>query len=403
MHTIGYDSVRTYQDQFKYLGSNQDPVFGRTNIGIYTNFSMPNNVSNVSFGDDAVLDSSEIILTFTQNHVGDTTVALRYQVHQLTQMIDRTASYYMDDNIAHSSTTVSDVMRRVSKTGSFYTIRLPLNSTFAAAILNNPQYLVNNSVFQSTYKGFYITTKNTSLSPSAQGSLMKMDLDNSTSGVYLYYHNGSPSAGKEPKTYRLPFSGDNASRFNHVDYDPLSGGNNLLIDQLDGSDTTKGKQNFFIKGVGGAKTVIRLPFVTNYADSCPIAVNRAELIFKIDPTFTTTTGNYEPPNMISMVACDEAGREIYIKDQFFTTDLLRFGGSYDPINKQYVFNISRHMQDIVSKKVKNYGFYLVVANTDRFAVPRRDDKAERAIFGGVANVLYKPTFKLTFIRFPYDK
>ncbi len=403
MHTIGYDSVRTYQDQFKYLGSNQDPVFGRTNIGIYTNFSMPNNVSNVSFGDDAVLDSSEIILTFTQNHVGDTTVALRYQVHQLTQMIDRTASYYMDDNIAHSSTTVSDVMRRVSKTGSFYTIRLPLNSTFAAAILNNPQYLVNNSVFQSTYKGFYITTKNTSLSPTAQGSLMKMDLDNSTSGVYLYYHNGSPSAGKEPKTYRLPFSGDNASRFNHVDYDPLSGGNNLLIDQLDGSDTTKGKQNFFIKGVGGAKTVIRLPFVTNYADSCPIAVNRAELIFKIDPTFTTTTGNYEPPNMISMVACDEAGREIYIKDQFFTTDLLRFGGSYDPINKQYVFNISRHMQDIVSKKVKNYGFYLVVANTDRFAVPRRDDKAERAIFGGVANVLYKPTFKLTFIRFPYDK
>src|SRR5688572_11252204 len=73
INTIKNDSSRSFQDQFKYLGSNQDPVFGRTNASIYTNFSMPSGVTNVSFGEDVVLDSAEFILTFTQNFVGDTT------------------------------------------------------------------------------------------------------------------------------------------------------------------------------------------------------------------------------------------------------------------------------------------------------------------------------------------
>jgi hypothetical protein len=402
LHTIPYDSARTYQDQYKYLGANQDPIFGRTNAGIYTNFSMPNSVSNVSFGDDAVLDSAEFILTFTQSYVGDSTVALRYQVYQLTGAMDKTRAYCTYNTVPYSNTPVSDVTRRITFTSGYYTIRLPLNNAYAAAILNNPQYLVDNTTFQNTYKGFYVTAKNSNLSPGSQGALMKIDLDNPVSGVYLYYHNGSPSAGKIPKSYRLPFSGDNSSRFNHVDYDYHSGSNYLLSSQLDG-DSVKGKQNLFIKGLGGAKTVIRLPYLTNYSDSCPIGINRAELIFKIDQNFISTMGNYEPPNLISMVACDATGREIYIKDQYYTADLLRFGGAYDPVNKQYIFNISRHMQDIMSKKIENHGFYLVVANTDRYTVPRRDDKAERAVFGGLANALYKPTFKLTYIRFPYDK
>jgi len=76
IHTVRYDSSRSYPDQFKYLGSNQDPVFGRTNASIYTNFSMPSGVTNVSFGEDVVLDSAELILTFTQNFVGDSTTPL---------------------------------------------------------------------------------------------------------------------------------------------------------------------------------------------------------------------------------------------------------------------------------------------------------------------------------------
>ncbi|MBK6983686.1 MAG: DUF4270 family protein [Bacteroidetes bacterium] len=50
MFTQSVASVRTYNDQYKYLGSNLDPCFGRTDASIYTNFSISNNLTNISFG-----------------------------------------------------------------------------------------------------------------------------------------------------------------------------------------------------------------------------------------------------------------------------------------------------------------------------------------------------------------
>lgn len=405
MHTIKHPRTRSYQDQYKYLGSNQDPVFGRTNASIFTTFSMPNGVSNISFGEDAVLDSAELVLTFTQSFVGDTTNALLYEVHQLTQTMDKNAAYYLDTTLTYNSSPIGSAVRRITKTGNNYTIKLPIQYAFAAAIINNPQYLTSTTTLQNTYKGFYITTKNTgNLNPATKpGSLMKMDLDNAVSGFYVYYHNGSPSAIKTPKQYRFQFGGDNASRFNSIEFNYLSGGVNLLNQQIGDGDSTKGKQNVFLKGLGGTKAVLRLPFLKNYSDSCPIAVNRAELIFKVDPTFASTIGTYDAPPQISLVALDAAGKEIYVKDQFYSNDILKFGGTYDAVNKQYVFNISRHVQDIVSGKLENYGFNIVVANTDKLVVVRRDFRAERVVLGGINNSLYAPKFTLTFIRFPYDK
>jgi len=405
MHSIKHPKSKSYQDQFKYLGSNQDLFFGRTNASIFTNFSIPNGVTNISFGNDAILDSAELVLTFTQSYVGDTTNAPLYEVFQLTQSLDKTASYYMDTMLTYNSNPIASAKRRISKTSGFFTIRLPLNSAFASDIINNPQYLTDNTALHSVYKGFFITTKNTNdLNPNTKpGSLMKIDLDNTVSGVYVYYHNGSFPSSKQPKQYRFPFSGDQSSRFNNIEYLPNSGGTNLLTEQILLNDTNKGKQALFLKGVGGTKLVLRLPHLKNYSDSCPIAVNRAEVTLKVDPSYISSLGNYEPPPQISLVALDESGREIYIKDQYYSADLLKFGGNYDPVNKQYVFNMSRHVQDIVSGKIANYGFYVVVANPDKLYVIRRDTRAERVVFGGTDNATYKPGFKLTFIRFPYDK
>lgn len=405
LHTIKHPVTRSYQDQFKYLGSNQDPVFGRTNASLYTNFSIAGNVNNISFGEDAVADSAEIILVFTQSFVGDTTTPLQYQVHQLTQSLGKSIIFKVDSNLSYNTNPLCNVTRRITKTSGFYTIRLPIDENFASAVITNPSYLTSSSVMQSMYKGFYITTKNTiGLNPTnKQGALMKVDLDNSVSGFYVYYHNGTSSALKQPKTYRFPFSGTDASRFNNVEYNYTSGANNLLIQQIVDKDTVKGKQNIFLKGLGGTKSVIRIPFLKNYADSCPISVNRAEVILKVDQAFLSSSNNYEPPSQISLVAIDANGNEVYIKDQYYSVDLLKFGGNYDPVNKRYVFNMARHVQDIMTGKIENHGFYIVVANTDRLLVPRRDNKAERVVFGGISNALYAPEFNLTFIRFPYDK
>lgn len=403
-HTVIHPQTRSFQDQFKYLGSNQDPVFGRTNASVYTNVSLPNNVSNISFGEDVVLDSAEIVIAFTQNFIGDSTNAMFYEVHQLTESLSQDSSYYLDDNLNYNSTPLGSGWRRISKTGSYYSIKIPVDAAYASAMISNPQYLVDNATFQSVYKGFYLTTKNTNnLNPSTKpGALLKIDLDNGISGLYVYYHNGTFPASKEPKQYRFPFSGSNASRFNNIEYSYASGANSLLVQQIADNDSTKGTQNLFLKGVGGTKVIYRLPYLKNYSDSCPISVNRAEVVLKVDQSFSAAIGTYEPPSYIALVALDASGKEIYVKDQYYTADITRYGGAYNPVAKEYVFNIARHVQDIMSGKLENHGFSIVVANTSILQVARRDNKGERVVIGGI-NSAYKPTFKLHFVRLPYDK
>lgn len=405
MHTIKYTEIRSYQDNYKFLGSNQDPLLGRTDASIFTRFSMPNNVSNVSFGNDVVLDSAVMILTLTGRYTGDTTTRLNYQVYQLNSDLVPSNPYYNHNTIPYNPQPLCNKTQHVSLTNGLFNLRLPINSDFATAILTSPQYLIDNATFVNIYKGFYITSKSSNLNPvSSQGALMKIDLDNPLSGLYMYYHNGSSSASKESKVYQFMFKGDLASRFNNFNFNYLTGNStNSVIAQLDGDSAKSVPEDVYLKGIGGTKAVIRLPYIMNYSDSSHISVNRAELVLKVDQSIVTKGGKYEPPLQLSLLAIGDDHRELYVKDQYYYSDLIRFGGDYDDVNKQYVFNVARHMQDVVDGKIKNNGFYLVVANPDKSYVVRRDEVSDRVVIGGPGSALYKPQFKLTYIRFPYDK
>ena len=52
-HTLVYDSIASLNNNYKFLGSNQDPIFGRTDVGLYFNINMP--TSNANFGSTASL------------------------------------------------------------------------------------------------------------------------------------------------------------------------------------------------------------------------------------------------------------------------------------------------------------------------------------------------------------
>lgn len=403
-HTIRYDSIASFNDNIKFLGSNQDPVFGRMDVGLYTKFCLPNNITNVSFGDDANLVSAEIMLLVKSlDFVGDYLSPLNYQVFEMNENLPNNRVYYSNHPEHYNSNNLLG-----SFTGTFATVngalvvKIPVNSTYGAAILNNPQYLVNNTTFQNTYKGIYITTKTSNLNPSsAQGVIARLDLNADVSGLYLYYQNGTPSTSKETKSFKFPFNGTDVLRFNHITYNYLDGGNSLLASQLQG-DTAKGSQGLFLKGLGATKVKIQIPFLTNYVSKNKISVNRADIVFKVDQGINGSDYKYTPPTQMALLAMDSLSREIFTFDQLSSIDFARYGGTYDSENKQYVFNIARDIQTIMNGKRKNLGFYLVVANPDKLYTTRRDDRAERVALGGTASALYKPVFHLSYIPFEND-
>lgn len=405
MHTQKVESVKSYNDQYKYLGSNQDPIFGRTDASIYTNFSISNNLTNVTFGTNPVLDSAEIVIRFLGEALGDTSSTLTYDVYVLNDKLASTTSYSTNSTISKSFSKISTLTGKLKTRGSNVCLILPLDENLAQYILQTNSNLTNNTAFQNAYKGFYITTSNSALGGPGSGAIRRFDLDDNLSGVNIYYHDGN-SVSSKGQSFQFTFRGIDALRFNNINHNYSSGASLNLFDQITGagtSDTLKGNSNVYLNSFGGTRIKINLPYLKNFTDSQKVSISRAELIIKIDEIVSPYNINYGYPSSLALIASGSDGTEELVYDQLETTDFVKYGGNYDATNKQYVFNIARQMQKILTGSIANYGFYLVNSLPNRSYVIRRDNRLQRVVFGGKNNINYKPIFKVTYVKYPYDK
>lgn len=402
MHTQRIDSVRTYNDQYKYLGSIQDPVFGQTHASIYTNFSIVNNLTNVSFGSNPVLDSSEIVLAYAGadagQYAGDFNPEMTYDVYLLNEVITAGVAYYSNKHF--QKTKVATVKAKLTFRNNLLYLVLPFDDNLARYILATPANLINNTAFINAYKGIYISSASTLLSPLNQGTIARFDMDNAQSGINLYYHDGN-SVSSKTKTARFSFSGSDAQRINHIDHNYYAGASSNLFDQVINKDTLKGANGLYLNSFGGTRVRVYLPFMKAFSDSVNVSISRAELIVKVNKSTITT--DYSVPGQLALVAARNDGVEELVYDQVETTDFIKYGGSYDPNYVYYKFNIARQMQKIITKQIGNYGFYLVNGLPSKSLVVRRDNRLQRVVMGGKNDITYTPVFKVTYIKYPYDK
>lgn len=406
MYTQKVDNtIKSYNDQYKFLGSNQDPIFGRTDASIYTNFSISNNLTNLSFGTNPVLDSAEMVIRFLGQALGDTSTALTYQVYLLSEKLVSGTTYSVTSHLMKSSSVVSTLTGKLKVRNGNVCLVLPLDYNMSQYILQNNSNLTNNTAFQNAYKGFYITTINSALGAPGSGAIRRFNMDDELSGVNLYYHDGN-SASSKGQVFKFSFRGTDALRFNHIDHNYVSGASLNLFDQISGTEEAailKGNSNVYLNCFGGTRTKIYLPYIKNFTDSQKVSISRAELIIKIDNKISPYNPNYGYPSNLALIACNAENGEELVFDQLETTDFVKYGGIYDAANKQYVFNIARQMQKILNGEIVNYGFYLVNAQPNKAFVIRRDDRLERVVLGGKTNPDFKPVFKVTYIKYPYDK
>jgi hypothetical protein len=404
-HTVKYDSTPSFNDKNKYLGSTQDPIFGRTDANIYTNLNLKNSETNVTFGADPNLTGAEIILTIADlESAGTYSSVMNYSVLALNTTLDKNAIYYTNAKGMYNPSSVLAV-----HTGSIeefkgrLVLRIPIDLGFANSILLNTQYLVDNATLQSTYKGFYISSSGSNLNPSSQpGFMAKYNLDDEVSGFYLYYQNGTPSPSKEYKYYQFTFGGNDAVRFNSVTYDAGSIPDQCLVDQVVNKDTAKGSQNLYMKGLGGTKVKFFIPSIKNFADTSSISVNRAEIIFYVDPTFTTNVGTFTYPPKFALLPISDYSQELLAQDQLSETDLANYGGTYDELSGRVVFNIPREIQAVMRGRKKNRGFYLVVADPSPLYTARRDNYHQRVVLAGTSHPTLKPKFNLSYVKLAND-
>jgi hypothetical protein len=395
MHTVYNDSIYSFNSSLKYLGSNQDPAFGRTDVGLYLNANLP--VSNLKFGAKAQITSAEIILEASGlEYTGDASTSMNYSVYALDSSLSTTRIYLTDNVGLHNTSSVV-----AAYTGSYSTIdgkvvlRIPVDTAFAARLLKDTMALIDNTAFQAKYKGFYISSQSSQLNPvSAQGIVTLFDLSAALSGLHLRYKT-TPSSAEE--SFRFTFTGDASVKFNTVDYKANEGGNYLLTQQIKG-DTTLGNQNTFLKGLGATIVKVQIPGLKASPDSFFVSVNRAEVIFNIDESFLPPSGKYEAPPILTLIPLDQNGKESLGSHSFNVSNLSRYNGKYDSEKKRYVFDIARFVQLVMNRDRKNYGFNLVVADPDISKVVFRDQYQNRVVFHGLNKLDLKPKCNLYYVK-----
>lgn len=377
-----HSTIDSYNNRIKFLGTHSDPLFGRTTIGLYLN----TNFTSATFGQSATLDSAHLVISIANaDFIGDNKAPLTFSVFPLDSALIRGRVYSAGYDILHQSNPLPTMPQvSVSVEDAKTVLRIPIDQDYAAAIFSDKSNFANLETFQSRYKGFYLLASETG---NKNGVIWTCDLEDPASGLYWYY-----KEGQRDSVFRMSFAGEKAVRYNTVKYD-RSTASPALVSQLNGGDNNA--VNLFVQGMGGTKAHVDITLADLSTDSFDIAVNRAELVLHVDPALQA---DYDVPPFLSLLPVGANGRDTIAADQYNTTDNARYNGLYDAANKRYVFNIARHVQAIMTGKLPDRGFSLVMSNPSKAFTLFRDELAGRLVLGGPLHPTLRPTFTLYYSK-----
>ena len=383
------------------LGSYQDPVFGRTDANIYTNFILKDNITNVNTGSKAEIDSVVLSIAYKADFYGDTLDPLKINVHKLHPAVNlsKDSIYssgsrykYDSDDITEGGNGYTFLPRPASTVSVGGTnvrplLRIRLNKTWFEEnlLLKDDIYLKSSNTLQQIFKGLYITTSGTTAFSPDYGSVLYFSLFDANTNLTLYYHNFTQSNQKLTMV-----SGAGTAHFNQFLHD-YGTAHPQLKGQIDGDtiitkDFELGKQNVFIQSMAGLGLFVELPDITKYCDSGAIAVVRAELVLKVDENPLWHTDEYQPPISFGIKALDENG----IKKDIADIGGIWVGGAYNANNKEYVINMPRHINQLCNGKVSNHGFFIFPSEST--------SRAFRAVIGGSEHMSKKVKLRLFYTK-----
>jgi hypothetical protein len=129
----------------------------------------------------------------------------------------------------------------------------------------------------------------------------------------------------------------------------------MLRQQLAG-DTSLGQQYLFAQGLGGAKIKIRFPNLAKWFDSEKIVINDAQLILGNSSVSTV----FPRPSSLVLRGIGENGSTSPVSIVDENEGSSHLDGTYDASSNTYRFRITRYVQQMLTGKVRDNGFHLLV-------------------------------------------
>jgi hypothetical protein len=359
-HTVRDDSLNTTAVSPLLLGICNDPVFGISTSSIFTQICIPSGKSNPAFGTNPQLDSAVLSLVYLGGQKYGNLYPEKFKVYEVTDQMSTSAKYYSDTSLIYNTEIGSayilpntkDSVKLGNDPKMPSQLRITLDKNFCQKFLDDSTHYSSNTIFQSYFKGLYITTA--SGTPIGTGAILYMDATNINSRVTLYYHN-SNAVNNDSLSYYFAITKGGCARFSHFEHDYLSA--TEIKSQLNSSMSVP-EDKVFVQAMAGLRTKISMPYIMDLLKNGKIAINKAELILPVDPlSIAGPDSTYFPcPKLVATIADSLLG-PLIMSDYF--EGATYFGGEYDAVNKVYKFNIARHIQQILNGKKANQGLYII--------------------------------------------
>ena len=345
-----------------------DPYFGKTNANIYVEFkpaSFPVTVPEYDAG-GLIVDSVIMVLQYAYSY-GDTNTVQKASVYPLTDRFKPDSSYttcdafqYRNVLLGDKSYTPAGFKDSVDVPGGKVAnqLRIPIDKSLAEGwLLGASTVLSSDSAFQVTNRGFAI------ISDQLTGgkAINYFDLSNANTGLSIYYRTNK---GDKSDTTVLQFRMTGTS--GEANFIERTRESSEIAQHL--SQPVAGDQEVYIQSSPGNYAELKIPGLSNLSNR---VINRAELIIEQVYSSNTFDDLYTVPRMLYLDTKDTSASGKYIpvpcdfNQDAIQSNFATLGGMAKKVKdangntvNQYVFNISRYVQSIVTRHENNAVFRL---------------------------------------------
>ncbi len=350
-YSLPDDSIRTDETSLNLLGIYNDPVFGVAEASI--NFQLRLSIENFSFGNPSDLTIDSVVLSLAYYSIYGDTSPQSFKVFELNEDLAKDKNYYSTNSFLTKTPELGSAINVVPRIFDSVLVggvnqgpqmRISLSNSIGSFLLNTVQTSQTNSAFLNVFKGLQIKPQFSSAPPLGTGAILYLNLQSKYTRLTVFYKDTAE------KSYEFLINNDCART---TGFSFNRSGTSIFY-----NDSVNGDNLLFIQSMSGVKTKIKIPFLGKFVENGRVAVNKAEIIFNLEDNSELP---YPPHFNLYLSSIDSSGLPGFLLDQFEGAD--HYGGDYNATSKQYVFNVTRHIQYLLTNyyegKNLNFGMYLM--------------------------------------------
>ena len=337
-----HDSLITSNIALNMLGYIQDPVFGKTQAGIYTQFRLSS--YNADFGENVTVDSVVLTLVYG-GHYGDTLNSFLVRVYELTEGMEKSKNYFANSKINYvpssnltenSNLYISpkpNTRQDTSISSNCLRVRLDTNFAKTKFISQSGSDVVykSDANFVNYFKGLLITAE----AMTGNGCIVSLNMTHTNSNLTIYYSNDR--ASNQKYTFKL---NDSTAHFGATDHFDYADAETNLKAQLNG-DSSSGTNVLYAQAGAGVKVLLNFPYIKDMFNNQKVIIHRASLVIN---HLDDNLANYIPPDALGLTSSSVLPDFLL---ELATSNSGYFGGGYNKTTKEYRFHITQYIQNLV--------------------------------------------------------